>query len=213
VDRIVVVGLPAAAATMLDRQVDHLRDQGGIIRNALAGVRRLADREHPERLILLCTADAPLITVETLSALMIAAAPYDSAFYYPVVTRETMEAAFPGSRRTYGRLREGELSGGNAVLLKAEIAETHIPFWEALTEARKHPIRLARIVGPTLAVKALLRRVSIGDVERRTAKKLGLSVQAVLMTRPEIAMDVDKPHQLEMVQSLLNTGRTNDERT
>lgn len=209
VRRVAVVGLPSDAGTTLGEGYLPVPDQGGIVSNALAGIRSLANGS-PDQLILICTADAPLLSPDTFQALLAAAAPYDASFYYPVVSRETMEAAFPNARRTYGRLREGELTGGNVALVKAGIAESHIPFWEALTEARKHPLRLARIIGPLVVLKALLRLLSVRDVERRAQKKIGLRVLAVSMDRAEIAMDIDKPHQIDIVLPLLATQRSSE---
>jgi hypothetical protein len=59
------------------------------------------------------------------------------------------------------------------------------------------------LIGPDIVFKFLFRSLTIDDVIQRVADKLRLRGRAILCPYPEIGMDVDKPHQLEIMRSFL----------
>jgi hypothetical protein len=50
----------------------------------------------------------------------------------------------------------------------------------------------------------LIRRITIDDTVKRVSNRLGLKGRAIISPYAEIAMDVDKLHQLELVISDLS---------
>jgi hypothetical protein len=50
----------------------------------------------------------------------------------------------------------------------------------------------------------LIRRITIDDAVKRVSNRLGLKGRAIISPYAEIGMDVDKPHQLEIVISDLS---------
>ena len=68
---------------------------------------------------------------------------------------------------------------------------------------RKHPLRMSRLLGPRVLVKAAVRTLSADDVARRIEKLLGLRGRAVFTPYPEIGVDVDKPSDLALVREVL----------
>jgi len=49
----------------------------------------------------------------------------------------------------------------------------------------------------------LFRRLTINDAVRRVARRLDITGRAVVCPYAEVGMDVDKPHQLEMLSAYL----------
>ena len=166
-----------------------------MVDNLAAGARAL-QAEH----ILVCSCDLPLIDAASLTELVHAAAAKQLEIAYPVVERSLCEREFPGGRRTYARLREGEFTGGNAVLLPRARVPALVELANVAYGARKNPAKLARMLGAALVLKFMTKSLSIGDAEARAAKVLGCRVGAVQMTRAAVAFDVDKPHDLETVR-------------
>jgi hypothetical protein len=123
--------------------------------------------------------------------------------YYNVVQREAMEERFPTSSRTYTRLKDLELCGGDLNVARARIVNENSEFWGKVLDARKNPAAQAVLIGPDIVFKFLFRSLTIDDVIQRVAEKLGLRGRAILCPYAEIAMDVDKPHQLEIMRSYL----------
>src|SRR5512141_1790118 len=64
------------------------------------------------------------------------------------------------------------------------------------------------MIGVAIIFKFIFRQLSIDDVIRRVGDKLGLKGRAIVCPYPEIGMDVDKPHQLEIMRAdLARKGR------
>ena len=202
VDRVVVVGLEEEAVGELHftQPVSSCPDQGSIVANVSHGLRWLCNHHAQEGPVLICTADIPLLTAEAVSLFVESCLPFDRLIYYSVVSRAVLERRFPASQRTFVRLRDGDVSGGNLFLIQPHILQTDERLWQRLSEARKHPWRLARRVGLWTLLRFLLRRVTLAEAEQRASRLLGSPVRAVLCAHPELAMDVDKPNQLELVK-------------
>ncbi len=57
------------------------------------------------------------------------------------------------------------------------------------------------MIGMDIIFKFIFRQLTIDDVIKRVADKLGLKGRAIVCPYPEIGMDVDKPHQLEIMRA------------
>lgn len=111
-----------------------------------------------------------------------------------------MEARYPGSRRTYVRLKGLEVCGGDLNAIRLSLAAEDNPLWARLIEARKSPLRQAALIGFDTLLLLLLRRLTLEDAAARVCRRLGLRGLALLCPYAEIGMDVDKPFQLELVR-------------
>lgn len=152
--------------------------------------------------LLVLTADIPWVTGDVLSR-FIAQAPA-AELVYPAVRRRAAEEQFPHQSRTYVRLREGALTGGNAVLLEASAVGPLLPWIDRAFRARKNPIALAGIVGPGVLLAFLVRRASIDMLERRVSRLVGITARAHLSDDASLAADVDRPAH---VPGALTAGR------
>ena len=73
--------------------------------------------------------------------------------------------------------------------------------WQKLISARKNPFKQAALFGYGTLILLLTRRLSLEDAVPRIEKQLGIKGRPVLCPYAEIAMDVDKPHQLEILRA------------
>ena len=203
VRQVVVVGLPAATLAPHAIPTAYLPDQGGLIPNVIAGMLWIMAHHPDTEAMLLASGDIPLLTVAAIDDFLRACMPYDCLLYATYVPRQQMEADFPGSRRTYIRLKNLEGTGGNLFLLGPGLLQTEQQLWEELTHARKHPWKVARVIGLGMMLRLLLRQLTIPYIEDRGKAILGGPIRLVETTHTSIAMDVDKPEQLEMVRQKL----------
>jgi len=220
--------LPVAGVPMLLRVVGALRATPGIGRivvsieapeATLAGVAGLdgvvlrAAEAGPSRSVaavfaefgaplLVTTADHALLT-PAMVAHLLRVAPPDAAALAALARRETVLAAFPGTRRTWLRLRDGDFSGCNLFLLGRPEAARVLRFWQGLEQQRKRPAAMARMLGlPTLlryALGLLTLRGALDAMGRRCAASLAV----VEMPFGAAAVDVDKPEDLMLAESWL----------
>ena len=124
----------------------------------------------------------------------------DGNVFYNAITRQVMESRYPGSHRTYVHLKDYEVCGGDMNALRLSVLDTENPMWKRLVEARKSPLKQASIIGYDILLSLLLRRLTLPQAEKRVSLRLGIQGRAILCPYAEVGMDVDKPHQLELMQ-------------
>ncbi len=207
VDRIIIVGLPADVNLRTSMPIDFLPESEGMLANLTAGVEHLRSIDPSIQQVLLLTCDIPTITPEMVDWRVQGADP-DSDLEYSVIKKETMDARFPAASRSYVRLKDVEVCGGDMNVIHVRLVED-TTFWERMVAARKSPFRQAALLGFDLLFLMLIRRITINDAVKRVSNRLGLKGRAVISPYAEIGMDIDKPQQLELVISDLSQ-RTSD---
>ncbi len=204
VDRIVVVGLGSDMGMQFMYPIDqHLPDQGSMVTNVLAGLDWLRQDKPDLKEFLACTSDIPTITGPVVDNFVERCSPFDRGIYYILVTKEAMEVRFPESNRTYVKLKGAEVAGGDMAIAQVDLADANQELWETLSNARKHAWKLARSVGLRVLVKYLFRNLSMDEIEQTAERLVDRPVQIVLDPDAELAMDADKPEQVDMLREEL----------
>ena len=126
--------------------------------------------------------------------------------FYNVVTQKFMEKRYPKSNRTYTKLKDTNVCGGDMNAVRVDMIKNRSPLWDDLISSRKNPIKQASIIGFGLLFKLLFRTVTLEDGAKAISKRLGLVGKVIQCPFAEIAMDVDKPHQLEIIKQDLSQG-------
>ena len=203
VEQIVVVGLPPETSLDSSKPCLLLTDQGDMLGNIQAGARELARLAPAETHAMVVSGDLPALRPGMVDWLAWETRACDADVYYNVIQREKMEEVFPGSRRTYLRLKDEEVCGGDCHAFRIGFALEPNLIWRKLMAARKNPLRQAAILGYDTLFFLLLRQKSLNDAAQMAGRKLGVTGKAVLSPFPEMGMDVDKPFQLEIMTSYL----------
>ncbi len=204
---VIVVGLPPEVWPSLPLPVTYLPPYGDLIRNAEAGVRHALQTLPDLFGVVVSSADIPLLTPRIVDRFVEECLRTDHDIYYSVVERSVMEGRFPTSRRSYVRLAEGEFAGGDIFLVRAGARMADPELWQKVTNARKSALRQAQLLGgPWAVLKLLLGHMSLAEAERRASQALRIRGRAVVSPDPEVGMDVDKPFQLEIVRSVLESS-------
>jgi molybdopterin-guanine dinucleotide biosynthesis protein A len=183
--------------------VHHLPNQGSLVANVLAGIDWMMAQYPQTGRIMLSSADLPALTTAGVNHFIDACHPFDRAIYYTMVTKETIEARYPDSRRTFVPLHDLRIAGGDLFLVDPVIAHTHRELWEVLANGRKHAWKLAWAVGPRVLLRFLMRRFDIDQLEATAERILRRPVKIILTPHAEIGMDVDKPRHLEILEAEL----------
>jgi MobA-like NTP transferase domain len=205
VGRIAYVGpLPFGGDTLVDLRVT---DHGTLIGNLEIGVEALrlpeAQRQpglSPER-VMVITADIPMISGQMLTDVLESAP--DAGLVYPIVRREDCEAAYPGVKRTYARLKDGSFTGGNLFLLDAALISLFLPRLRAILDARKQPLKLAALIGPLVLLRLLTGQLSIAQLQQRVGSILGVEARALITQHAAVGTDIDKEADLDLAQRTL----------
>jgi hypothetical protein len=120
-----------------------------------------------------------------------------------------MEKRYPGSRRTYTHFKDAVVCGGDMNVVAVRAIAGNLAIWEKLIATRKNPLRQAAILGLDTLLLIALRMITVDQAVKKIAGRLHMSGQAVLSPFAEIGMDVDKPHQLELMRKDLEESPKN----
>jgi GTP:adenosylcobinamide-phosphate guanylyltransferase len=203
IDRIVVVGLSEKAQLKSKKPLSYLSNEGRLLENLKAGTARVLELNPKAEYVLFVSSDIPAITGQMVDWVVNTCMQTRDDLYYNVIRREAMEERFPTSKRTYTNLKDMQVCGGDMNMARAAIVSKNSEFWNKLLDARKNPAAQATLIGLDIIFKFLFRSLTIDDVVNRLASKLGLKGRALVCPFPEVGMDVDKPHQLEILRGYL----------
>lgn len=205
INQIVVSGPVESLKAILPRDERMLFVEGGqnAIESFAHAVKKLEATDISSKVLILPT-DIPFISVEAIDDFLNRCETSDNDFYYPVTRKEVNEEKFPGVQRTYVRLKEGIVTGGNLFLIRSELIEQCLEMGLKLVERRKNPLAMARLFGLSLVWQYITRRLSIEMAEQRFYKVLGIKGKGIISPYAEIGVDVDKPSDLNLAQEKLN---------
>ncbi|MBC9784176.1 nucleotidyltransferase family protein [Heliobacterium chlorum] len=197
IERVVVVGpVELRARYAGDRRITVV--SGGD--DHLDSLRRgLAALPSTDGYILIATGDLPLLTRQVVADFLSRCREIDGDVYYPVVRREKCEERFPGVRRTFVRMREGEFTGGNLFLVRRRVIDGAMGKAHQFICLRKRPLALSRLLGWPFVLRFLFRRLSIDQAQERMSAIFGFRAVCVISPCPELGIDIDKPADLEMI--------------
>jgi len=151
--------------------------------------------------VLIVSSDIPAITGEMVDWLVEEIEKDPADIHYGVIPREVMEKRFPDSRRTWTHLKGSDLCGADINASHVRMATEHLDTWEELIGRRKSPLRQAATIGLGTLLLMLLRQLTLEDLVSRVTMRIGIQGKAVVWPWAEAGMDVDKPHQLEIMRA------------
>ena len=200
IDEVHVVGLDVTCGLTCAKPLHFLPSQGGMLDNIKAGIQHTCHINPKACHTLIVSCDIPAITPGIVDWRVNSALEHDADIDYVVVERKTMEKRFPGANRSYVRLKDCELCGGDMNVARIALLKQE-QLWLQIIAARKNAFKQAALIGIDILLLLLLKRISLQDAERRVSKRLGVKGRVCISPYAEIAMDVDKPHQLELMRN------------
>mgnify|MGYP002784489722 FL=1 len=161
-----------------------------------------AMEEAPEgRALLVTTCDHALLSAAMVRGFLDEARKSDAAA--ACVERTIYETRFPGSKRTFIKLKDFSFSGANLFWFAGARAKGLADFWRGLEANRKNPLAMARAIGVFTALSYLTGSMTKARLENTIRKRTKVGVRLVPLAAAEAAIDVDKPQDLELVRKLL----------
>ena len=167
---------------------------------APASVRALLEMRAP---LFVTTADHPLLTPGMIAHFLHHAVRDDADLAVGLATAETILAAYPQAKRTFIPLGRTRVSGCNLFAFNTKRALAALDFWQELEQKRKQPLKLIGAFGPTAIARFVFGGFDLDSAFRAASKRLDLKARPVLMPFAEAAVDVDKPADKELAESIL----------
>lgn len=200
VDNIIAVGLSVKSGVVSRKPIHFVPNQGRMLANIVAGVHQSLELNRKNKYVLIVSSDIPALKGHMVDWLVDTAMQSKDDLYYGVCPREVMEKRFPDSKRTYTRLKDMEVCGSDINVSHVRMATEHLDMWEQLIGNRKSPLRQAGIIGFGTLFSLLTGRLSLEDAVTRVSRRIGINARAIVWEHAEPCMDVDKPHQLELLR-------------
>lgn len=204
VDKIIIVGLAEGNRLSCSKPITFLPSHGDLLKNLHAGISKEREINPAAAHVLSVSSDIPAITSEMVNWTIETSLQSDVDIVYNVITRQVMEARFPRSNRSYVKLKDVEVCGGDMNVIRTLTVTSNEDLWERIVSARKNALRQASLIGYDTLLLLLLRRITLEQGAQKVTKRLKITGRAVLCPFAEIGMDVDKPHQLEIMREDLN---------
>ena len=203
IDRIVIVGLPANTQLKAKGSLVLADDTGSMLDNIRTGSEILArDYQKPhEHHAILAASDIPAITSEMVDWKVQMVSQSDHDIYYSLITRQTMERRFPGSRRSFYRLKDAEVCGGDLNAIRLTLMTNPSAKWQQLVNARKNAFKQAALIGFDTLFMLLFRQFTIDSIGPWISRRLEIKGRVFFSPHAETGMDIDKPEQLELVRN------------
>jgi CMP-2-keto-3-deoxyoctulosonic acid synthetase len=212
IDQIYIVGMGPEDGVDFGTDVIYIPNQNAHFDNIMAGVKAVQDHQPEAEFLVTASGDIPLLHPETVDWFVETCEKQDGDLFYSVVERSVMETAFPDSRRSYVPVVEGKFCGGDLFFVRIAVVHNNEQLVRELLAKRKSPLQQARLLGFKTIIKFLFRRLSIKDAEDLSKRLLNAEGHVVVSPYADLAMDVDKPHQLDMVRERLEAlvGQADD---
>lgn len=172
---------------------------GSFIENGLAGIRSFRN----DRPTLAVTGDIPALTPEAIRDFIDRSMETGADFTYPLIPKQAMLEQFPGSERTFVKLVNGKVTGGNMMIVNPYLVEQNAMLGQALFDTRKSAIQMARVIGFRFVFKLATGRLDVPEVEAKLGEILGGRGAAIYTSHASIAADVDKPVDVVVAERVL----------
>lgn len=140
--------------------------------------------------VLVVNTDLPFLTSEALQRFL-RNCPPDADVCVPITPAEAFQARFPGSINTYLPLRDGGVTMGCVFLVNPTTLLQNRAHIESLFAARKNHWKIAWMVGASITLRLLTRRLSVEDIVARASRIARCRGAAVCDAPPELAFDID----------------------
>ncbi len=167
--------------------------------SALAAIEAVGDAAP----ILITTADHPLLVPALIERFCRDAEDSGADIVAGLASEQVIRTAFPDSRRTYLRFRDGRFSGCNLFALLRPEGTKAIRLWRRVERDRKRPWRIANALGLPMLLGYLAGWLTLEAALARLSRLAGAKADVVVLPVAEAAVDVDKPEDLVLVEAIL----------
>ena len=202
VDNVIIIGLSSKSGVTCKKPMHFISNQGRMLANVVAGVSKSVELAPKAEYVLAVSSDIPGISAGMIDWLIETSMQTKEDMYYGVIPREVMEARFPGANRTYTKLKDIQLCGADMHIAHVSMTTDpdHLAMWEALIGNRKSPLKQAATIGIGTLFRMLTRSITLDELVATVTKRIGITGRPIIWENAEPGMDVDKPHQLEILR-------------
>lgn len=201
IDSVVVVGCEEYQDKFeLSKPVYFIPARGDLLTNFQIGADALIKINPEADAVAIVSSDIPMLSPASVDWVVNKSLETDNDLYYCVIDQKTMEARFPESGRSYTRLKDINVCGGDLSVVKLSLYTSNSEFWGKIIRARKSSFRQAALIGIDILLLLVFRRLTFNEIVQKITRRLKIKGQGLICPYAELGMDIDKPRQLELVR-------------
>lgn len=151
---------------------------------------------------LLMSGDMPLASSGSVADLLENAP--DGDIVYPIVEKTDMARLMPGKVTFYLDTKEGSFTGSSCLLFDSQIAISRQSVITRLLCARSDPRQLLGLLGPGLALKLMLGRTSIDDLQTQLSNALDMNCRVYITKYAELLISIDSTADVPLIEKHLS---------
>jgi GTP:adenosylcobinamide-phosphate guanylyltransferase len=201
VEHVVLIGLDKSSGVTCNKPMEYLENQGHMLSNLIAGIHRIRAMNPKSEYVLTVSSDIPALTSEMVDWCVETAMETRDELYYGIIPQAVMDRRYPGSKRTFTKLKGESFCGADIHVVHVKLADEHIDTWKRLIDNRKNPFKQAAVFGYMTLFLLITRMIDADGAVKRLSERLKIKGRAIRWRYAEAGMDVDKPHQLEMMRA------------
>lgn len=129
----------------------------------------------------------------------------DADLVLGLVPYPSVMSAFPQSRRTRLKFRDGSFCGSNLFLVRRQNGTAAFKFWREMEHLRKQPWRMAARIGLPTLLRYLCGYLTLERALGQLSEKSGATIKHVVVNEPRAAVDVDSRDDLRLATQILNS--------
>ena len=201
VENIIIIGMPEKNELITTKPTYYLQNEGRMLANIVAGIHKTLELNPITEYALIVSSDIPGLRGEMVDWLIDEIEKTPADIYYGVISQPVMEKRYPDSRRTWTHLKDMDVCGADINATHVRMATEHLDTWEELIGKRKSPLKQAATIGIGTLLLMVLRQLTLFNLVKRVSERIGIRGKAIVWEWAEAGMDVDKPHQLEIMRA------------
>jgi len=147
--------------------------------------------------------DIPALTGEILNRFIAVCGDRKADFNHTTVEKSVMDKTFPNNGRTFTKIDKRFYCTGDLNMTNLEKAESLRPVMRKISANRKNFMKALFRASPWTFTKLALKRVKTKDIERLMGKIFKMPCKLVISEDAEVAFDVDKPFQLDIIKKFI----------
>ena len=164
---------------------------------------QVLDSLSHEAPVLVTTADHAFLSAKIVDYFCCQARAADCDVVVGLASHEEVMRAYPQSRRTATRLREGGFCSCNLFAFLTPHARRAAEFWQRCERNRKKPWRMMGAIGWVVVLRYLLGKLSLQEGLGRLSTRMNVKAGAVILPFPEAAVDVDTVSDWRLVEEII----------
>jgi len=200
VDNVIIIGLTSKSGLTCKKPLHYLSNQGRMLANIVAGTSKSVELNKKTEYVLLVSSDIPALKPEMVDYLAQTSMQTRDDIYYGVCPRDVMETRYPASHRTYTKLKDMQVCGADINVIHVSMTTDHLETWEKLIGNRKSPLASAAVIGWDTLFLLFTRQITLQGLVEKASARIGIKGRIIIWDKAEPCMDVDKPHQLEIMR-------------